>query len=125
MRGLKMSSNVFKEVVQNPHFQEVQDVTPEQVKNALNEIVIIDVRENAEWNDELGHIESAKLINLGSLPDHLSDVPNNKTVVFVCKSGGRSARAAAFIQQQGLTNVFNMKGGMLSWNQLGLPISQK
>lgn len=120
-----MSFNVFTDLIQNPHFQDVKDVMPDQVKKAQDNIAIIDVRENDEWNGELGHIESAKLINLGLLPDQISEVPKNKTVVFVCRSGGRSAKAAAFFKQQGYTDVYNMKGGMILWNDQGLPVSRK
>lgn len=120
-----MGFTVFTEVIQNPHFPEVQDVTPAQVKKAQSDVTIIDVRENDEWNAELGHIDSAQLINLGNLPNQTAAVPKNKPVVFVCRSGGRSAKAASFFKQQGYTHVYNMKGGMILWNQLGLPISQK
>ena len=115
----------FSEVSQNPHFQEVKDVSPEQVKNAQNDLVIIDVRENDEWNAELGHIDTAKLINLATIPDNLSQIPKDKPVVMVCRSGGRSARAAAFLQQQGYTQVYNMFGGMMLWNRTNLPVSRK
>lgn len=120
-----MSFTVFNEVIQNPHFQEVQDVTPEEVKKAETDILIVDVRENDEWNGELGHIKTAKLINLSHLPNHLSEVAQDKTVVLVCRSGARSARATAFLKQQGYAHVYNMKGGMILWNQVGLPVSQK
>lgn len=120
-----MSLNVFTDLIQNPNFQDVKDVMPEQVKKAHDQIVMIDVRENDEWNGELGHIEGAKLINLGVLPEKISDVPKNKTVVFICRSGGRSARATAFFKEQGYTDVYNMKGGMILWNEQGLPVSRK
>lgn len=119
-----MSSSIFKEAIQNPNFQSVHDVTPEQVQNAEGQITIIDVRENEEWNAELGHIASAQMINLGTLPENISKVPKDKTVVFVCRSGGRSGRAAAFFKEQGYTNVFNMQGGMIQWNRLGLPVAR-
>ena len=119
-----MSFTVFSEVLQNPHFQEVQDVTPEQVQKSQGQISIIDVREDDEWIGELGHIGSAKLINLGKLPDKVSEVPKDKTVVIVCRSGGRSARATAFLKQQGYTHVYNMLGGMILWNQKGLPVTR-
>ena len=82
-----MNLNIFAEVIPNPHFDGVHDVTPEQVKNAQKDIFIVDVRENDEWVGELGHIENAKLINLSNLPNKISDIQNNKTVVIVCKSG--------------------------------------
>ena len=115
---------IFTATIQNPNFQNVQDVTPEQVKNAAAQIAIIDVRENEEWNAELGHIASAQLINLGTLPENISKVPKDKTVVFVCRSGGRSGRAAAFFKEQGYKDVYNMQGGMIQWNHLGLPVAQ-
>lgn len=120
-----MSFTTFTEVKQNPHFQDVQDVSPGQVNASQQNIFIVDVRENDEWNGELGHIETAKLINLGNIANHLSEVPKDKSVVFVCRSGGRSARATSFFKQQGYPHVFNMSGGMILWNQLGLPTSRK
>jgi rhodanese-related sulfurtransferase len=119
-----MGFTVFTEVMPNPHYENVEDVTPEQVQNALSEITIIDVRENDEWVGELGHIEGSKLINLGNIPAHVDEIPKNQSVVFVCRSGGRSARAASFLKQQGHTHIYNMKGGMILWNQSGLPISK-
>jgi hydroxyacylglutathione hydrolase len=120
-----MSFTGFSEVSQNPHFQDVKDVAPEQVKKSQNDLVIIDIRENDEWTGELGHIDGAKLINLGNIPDQFSQIPKDKPVVVVCKSGGRSARATAFLKQQGYDQVYNMFGGMTRWNQLGLPVSRK
>lgn len=116
-----MGFTVFTEVLQNTHFPEVQDVTPEQVKKVQDQVSIIDVREDDEWISELGHISTAKLINLGKLPDKVSEVPKDKPVVIVCRSGGRSARATAFLKQQGFNYVYNMQGGMILWNQKGLP----
>lgn len=120
-----MSLKVFNEVLQNPQFQDVQDVTPDQVKQVESQIAIIDVRENDEWIGELGHISSSKLINLGKIQQHVTEVPKDKTVVFVCRSGARSARAASFFKQQGYEHVFNMKGGMILWNQQGFEVSYK
>jgi rhodanese-related sulfurtransferase len=119
-----MSFNIFSEVSQNPHFPDVQDVSPEQVQKNQNQVILIDVRENDEWVGELGHISSAKLINLGSLPGKTSEVPRDKTVVLICRSGGRSARAASYLKEQGYENVYNMLGGMLLWNQKGFPVER-
>ena len=120
-----MSFTDFTEVLQNPHFPEVQDISPEQVLKAQHQVALIDVREDDEWVGELGHIEGAKLINLGIIPKNFQSIPQDKTVVVVCKSGGRSARAAAFLKQQGYSHVFNMRGGMLLWNEKKFPTTQK
>jgi rhodanese-related sulfurtransferase len=42
----------------------------------------------------------------------------------VCRSGARSAQACQFLQQQGYSNVYNLRGGMMRWVQSGLPAHQ-
>ena len=119
-----MSSTIFSDALQNPHFDNVQDITPEQLKGVQNEVAIIDVREDHEWTGELGHINTAQLIKLSTIPENVAKIPKDKTVVMVCRSGGRSAQATAYLKQQGYENIYNMRGGMIQWNQLGLPVSQ-
>ena len=118
----------FTSRTNNPDMNSVSDVSPEEVASAIaaksNKIYLVDVRENPEFTGELGHISAAHLIVLGSLPDHVDSLPKDKSIVFICKSGGRSARAAAFAQANGLTDVYNMRGGMLLWNSLKLPIQK-
>ncbi len=97
----------------------VQDVSPEVVREHQKELHLIDVREPDEFEGELGHIPGAHLLVLGDLPERIQEIPKDRMVIFVCRSGGRSARACAFALEKGYTQVFNMKGGMLLWNELG------
>jgi rhodanese-related sulfurtransferase len=76
---------------------------------------VLDVREPVEW--EHGHIDGAVHIPLMELPQRLPDVPNGHVVV-VCKIGGRSARAVAYLQEQGIDAV-NLEGGMVEWAEAG------
>ena len=79
---------------------------------------VLDVREDVEW--QRGHVEGATHIPLRELPGRLSDVPVGQTLV-VCKVGGRSAQAAAYLLQQG-HDVVNLDGGMLDWEAAGRPM---
>ena len=106
---------------QNPDNPNVQDVTPEIVLANKEQLCLIDVRRPDEYTGELGHIPGAKLIVLDTLPDHLSELPTDQTVVFICRSGARSGRASAFAFESGLKNTYNMLGGMLLWNEKQLP----
>ncbi|MFN7905968.1 MAG: rhodanese-like domain-containing protein [Pseudobdellovibrionaceae bacterium] len=115
----------FKTKKQNPHFENVMDVHPEEVSETAATLQIIDVRQPDEYTGELGHINDSELLVLDTLPEKLNRLSKSKTVVFVCRSGGRSARAADFAFHQGFTDVYNMEGGMLFWNQLGLPLATK
>ena len=111
----------FKNKQTNPYFPEVTDVAPEEVNENASALELIDVREVDEFSGELGHIPGAKLVVLSTIPEQIKTLPKDKTIVFVCRSGGRSAQATAFAKKEGFTDVFNMQGGMMLWNQLKLP----
>jgi rhodanese-related sulfurtransferase len=81
-------------------------------------VAVLDVREQVEWVH--GHIEGAVHIPLATLPERLSDVPDGQVLV-VCKIGGRSARAVAYLAQSG-HDVVNLDGGMLDWAAAGRPM---
>tara|TARA_Y100000817_G_scaffold270312_1_gene228340 strand:+ start:224 stop:580 length:357 start_codon:yes stop_codon:yes gene_type:complete len=103
----------------NPDFEGVLDVPPQAVKENADQLMIIDVRRPDEYEGELGHIKSAQLIVLDTLPERFNDIPKDETVVLICRSGRRSAQASQFLKENGYENTFNMKGGMLAWNELG------
>jgi rhodanese-related sulfurtransferase len=80
---------------------------------------LLDVREVDEW--DAGHIEGALHIPLGELPARLDEVPDGDPLVIVCRSGQRSARAVAWLGQNGV-QALNLEGGMRSWAAAGLPM---
>jgi rhodanese-related sulfurtransferase len=79
---------------------------------------VLDVREEAEWRH--GHIDGATHIPLAELPARLSSLPEQQTLV-VCRIGGRSARAVAYLLQRGHDAV-NLDGGMVDWEAAGRPM---
>ena len=91
------------------------DGVPDPLPDGL---VVLDVREPLEW--EHGHIEGAVHIPLSLLPTRHTELPEGQTLV-VCKIGGRSAQAVAWLQQQG-HEVVNLDGGMLDWQGAGRPM---
>lgn len=101
-----------------------QDINAAQTNDIRDrdDVVILDVRE--DWEFAAGHIPGADWIPLGELPNRLSEIPTDKTVVAVCRSGNRSGQATAFLRGQGFDNVHNMTGGMISWEQAGFDIEQ-
>ncbi len=115
----------FFSKVQNPNFADVYDIDPKELITKSNEVVMIDVRQPEEYVGELGHIDGAKLVVLDTLPERLHELPKDKTIVFICLAGGRSARASAYALQNGFSSVYNMHGGMLAWNELNLPTTKK
>ena len=91
------------------------DGVPDPLPEGLH---VLDVREPVEWQH--GHIDGAIHIPLRDLPSRLGDVPEGQTLV-VCKIGGRSAQAVAYLAQQG-HDVVNLDGGMLDWAAAGRPM---
>jgi hydroxyacylglutathione hydrolase len=91
----------------------------------ISDLVLIDVRRDEEFTGELGHIEGAKLVTLGpELEDYLASADKSKPTLFICRSGARSANATMFAQNLGFEAVYNMEGGMMYWNELGLPVKK-
>jgi rhodanese-related sulfurtransferase len=75
---------------------------------------IIDVREPAEFEGELGHLPDAELVPLGGLTRNAKNWPRDVPLLMVCRSGNRSGQACSLLNQLGFSNVTNLKGGMLA-----------
>ncbi|AZQ62708.1 rhodanese-like domain-containing protein [Flammeovirga pectinis] len=86
-----------------------------EIRTAHPEAIIIDVRTPAEYNS--GTIEGANNINVldDSFVPKVSTLDKSKTVMVFCKSGGRSARAKAQLQELGFTDVVDLEGGIKGW----------
>jgi rhodanese-related sulfurtransferase len=94
---------------------------PEVDANAVpDDAYLLDVREAEEW--VAGHAPTAVHIPLGELQQRLSEVPAGDTVYVVCRVGGRSAHAAAWLNHVGRSAV-NVGGGMQSWAAAGRPMT--
>jgi sulfur-carrier protein adenylyltransferase/sulfurtransferase len=82
--------------------------------DAKEDFFLLDVREPNEF--KIGRIPGSTLIPLGEVPQRVNEIPRDKEIIVHCKMGGRSAKAAAFLRQQGYKSVKNLKGGILDWS---------
>ena len=93
----------------------VPQTAPAEIERLLRSATppfIVDVREQSEYVQ--GHIPGSHLIPLGSLGQRLGEVPKDRTIVTVCRSGARSGNAAKTLHAAGYS-VVNLAGGMLAW----------
>lgn len=97
-------------------------IAPEWVAEHGELVRVIDVRSSEEFTGPLGHIAEAEFVPLVLLTDVARHWGRNRPIVVVCRSGGRSDRAALALQQLGFTRVASMTGGMMKWNALGLAV---
>jgi rhodanese-related sulfurtransferase len=80
---------------------------------------ILDVREPEEWADY--HVPGSTLIPLGELPSRLNEVPRDKEVIVVCRTGHRSASGRDILLKAGYLQATSLQGGLTKWKVDGLP----
>lgn len=106
--------------------ESVPAVSPQQAAQMQSEknAVIVDVRENDEWN--AGHIAGAIHIPLGDISSRIAELTKyqNQPVITQCRSGARSAKAADILIKSGFNNVHNMDGGITAWQKADLKTIQ-
>jgi rhodanese-related sulfurtransferase len=81
--------------------------------------VVLDVREDDEWVH--GHVDGATHVPMGSVPGRLDELPEGDPLYVICRSGGRSARVAAWLNVNGFDAV-NVGDGMGGWEAAGRPM---
>lgn len=89
--------------------------------NKNNKPMVIDVREEYELHDDLGHIDGAVNMPMGHLMHMIrkSDIEKDTDMVIVCRSGARAETAARELVNEGYKNVSVLMGGMISWREAG------
>lgn len=107
-----------------PHPAGHRDVRIAQVHADGGKTRTIDVREPDEYEGELGHIAGAELVPLATVLTAAEQWDKRAPLVMICRSGGRSERAAVALTNAGFSRVMNMLGGMLAWNDAKLPIER-
>lgn len=77
--------------------------------------LMLDVRE--EWELAIARIDGAVHIPMGEIQARFGELQPDQDIVVMCRSGGRSALVAQFLEQQGYPRVWNLAGGILAWSE--------
>lgn len=96
----------------------IREITPRELAGrdgAEPAPLLLDVRES--WELDISRLDGAVHIPMGQVPDRLDEIPRDREVVVLCRSGGRSAQVCRFLQQQGYAQVRNLAGGILAWGE--------
>src|SRR6476659_298301 len=105
--------------------QTIEEIEPFEAAEEIDggDVVLIDTREPHEYQE--AHLENGKLVPPGLLADEIATAAPDKSArtILYCRSGNRSALAAAQLQQLGYENVASMSGGILAWQEQGLPVA--
>jgi rhodanese-related sulfurtransferase len=103
----------------------IQTISPKQLQDRIlagDKADLIDVRTPAEFREV--HVTIAKNAPLESLDCGalLAAHPTNAPLYVICRSGSRGKQACEKIQAAGCTNVVNVEGGTMAWDQAGYPV---
>jgi rhodanese-related sulfurtransferase len=96
----------------------VKSVTPVEFAALGPDVALVDVREPAELATV--RTERAQLMPMSTFMDHLVELPPDP-IYLLCHSGARSARVAAYLEQEG-HDAINIEGGIVEWEAVGLPV---
>lgn len=77
--------------------------------------LLLDVRE--DWELEIARVDGVLHVPMGDVPARLPEIDKDREIVVMCRSGGRSAQVARFLEQQGYARVWNLAGGILAWSE--------
>ena len=80
---------------------------------------VLDVRDQWEWNEY--HVPNSTLIPLAQLPSRLSELPRDREIVVVCRSGNHSATGRDILMKAGFPSVTSLGGGLLGWRSSQYP----
>ncbi len=99
--------------------EELNRIWPEQATSG--ECYVIDVRTPAEFR--AGHVPGVQLVSLDTLDARAHEIPKDRDVYLICRSGARSAQALKHLAQaHGFTRLTNVAGGTMAWANAGYPI---
>jgi sulfur dioxygenase len=101
----------------------IPEITPEWVAAHRDAGRVVDVREADELVSELGRIEHVEHVPLATVTSAASGWSREAPVIVVCRSGGRSGKAALQLEAMGFAKVVSMRGGMMEWNRVRLPVT--
>lgn len=96
----------------------VAEMTPKEFvaqRDQGEDLVLLDVRE--DWELAISKLPGVVHIPMGDVPARLDELDPERAIVVMCRSGGRSAQVARFLQQHGYRRVWNLAGGILAWGQ--------
>ncbi len=125
--GLVMAPGCAADEVETP-VQNIKDISAQEAWELVQDnrgnpdFIVLDVRTPEEYNE--GHIEGAVMIdfNAGNFREEVDKLDKDKDYLLYCRSGNRSGKALAIMEELGFLEIYHMSGGMLEWKAEALPL---
>ena len=103
--------------------RDISDVELSAMMAERPNLLLIDVRTEAEWN--AGHIEGACFLDFleDEFPSRAKELPRNQPIAVYCAAGGRSADAMSFLAKEGFKEIYNLRDGFYGWEDANRSVS--
>jgi rhodanese-related sulfurtransferase len=101
----------------------VKEIEASELKariDAGEPVALVDIRSDAEVAQ--GILPDSEHLAMHMIPLRMNDLPKDRDVILYCRSGARSYHACNFLNQQGIDNVINLRGGIIAWARQGFDI---
>jgi rhodanese-related sulfurtransferase len=99
----------------------VQEIDVDTLEIRSSGTTLLDVREPEEY--EHGHVPGAINLPQADLASRLDELPHDRSLTLICRSGARALRAAQFLRQMGFEQVANLRGGTEAWRAASKPMA--
>ena len=100
----------------------VQSIHPKELRERLNEVTLVDVRMQSEWNE--GHIPNANHFEGGRVAWEEFPFSQDRPLAIQCASGSRSMIAISVLKRRGIHNLLQVDGGITKWKMNGFEVNQ-
>lgn len=100
-----------------------RNLTPPEAFNLVgqrSDLYLLDVRTPGEYQQ--ARLKGAQLIPIDQFAKRLAEVPRNRPILVYCAVGSRSAQVVNYLARQGFAEIYNLYGGIYSWEQTGFPV---
>lgn len=103
----------------------VKEIEASELKARLDagdDIEILDIRSAGEVAQ--GILPNSEHVPMHLIPLKINDFSKEKDIILYCRSGARSYHACSYLEQQGIHNVINLRGGIIAWARSGFEIGR-
>lgn len=99
-----------------------RSIPPSEARELVkgDDVVVLDVRREGEFRS--GHLRGAKHVPVGLVKKRAARLDPDVTYLVYCRSGSRSRKAAAALTSEGFQSVYDLRGGILAWENQGYPV---
>ncbi|MCL6572807.1 MAG: rhodanese-like domain-containing protein, partial [Bacillus sp. (in: Bacteria)] len=111
-----VNTGEYKSVSEETVSKQFKSITSDEAKEMISDgkVFILDVRSQEGFSES--HLANAQNIPLKELEAKISELDKNETYLIVCKTGKTSEMASTLLAENGYKNIFNLSGGMDTWN---------